>query len=158
MRLHDVGAVDLRRHGAAPVAVAIVAVLTALLPRPEAHGQTAAVTIAMGMFAGTDSAHRGEGTVLLIRLPDGRRFLRFERLKVTNGPDLYVYLSGHPAPRNRAQLHDAGAHEVALLKGNQGNQNYELPAGLDLGVFKSAVIYCKRFSVVFATAELKARP
>jgi hypothetical protein len=69
-----------------------------------------------------------------------------------------VYLSGHPAPRNRSQLHEGAAHEVAVLKGNQGSQNYELPAGLDLSKFRSAVIYCKRFSVVFATAELKSRP
>jgi hypothetical protein len=128
-----------------------------LVPRLS-DAQSGPVTIAMGTFTGADAVHRGEGSALLIRLPDGRRFLRFENLKVTNGPDLYVYLSGHRAPRNSAQLHEGAAHQVAVLKGNLGNQNYELPADLDLAKFKSAVIYCKRFSVVFATAELRARP
>lgn len=131
--------------------------MTLLLP-VGARAQAGAVTIAAGTFTGADAAHRGEGAALLIRLTDGRRFLRFENFRVTNGPDLYVYLSAHAAPRNSAQLHEGGGHEVAFLKGNQGNQNYELPAGLDLAKFKSAVIYCKRFSVIFATAELKARP
>ncbi len=116
------------------------------------------VTLATGQWTGADNFHTGSGKALLIRLPDGQRFLRFEEFKVTNGPDLYVYLSGHPAPRNTAQLHEGAAFEVGVLKGNVGNQNYALPADLDLSRFKSAVIYCKRFSVIFATAELAARP
>lgn len=71
-----------------------------------------------------------------------------------NGPDLYVYLSGHPMPRSSAQLHEQGAFEVARLKGNVGDQNYALPADLDLSTYRSVVIYCKRFGVVFSTAEL----
>lgn len=110
--------------------------------------------IATGTFTGTDNAHKGEGKAIIVQLPNGQRFLRFEEFKVTNGPDLYVYLSGHSAPRNRAQLHDGGAFEVGLLKGNIGNQNYELPASVDPAKYKSVVIYCKRFSVLFASAEL----
>jgi hypothetical protein len=157
--------------GARTVDVLTVAVLTAVvltfsgltpadapLAGQTAEAQAAPVTLLTGKFAGTDSIHQGEGTALIVRLADGRRFLRFENFKVTNGPDLYVYLSGHAAPRNSTQLHQGAAHQVGLLKGNIGNQNYELPADLDLSKFKSAVIYCKRFSVVFATAELTARP
>ncbi|MGH2404482.1 MAG: DM13 domain-containing protein [bacterium] len=115
---------------------------------------TQPVSIATGKFAGTDDLHKGEGRALIVQLASGQRFLRFEEFKVTNGPDLYVYLSGHASPRNRTQLHDGGAFEVGLLKGNIGNQNYELPANLDLAKYKSVVIYCKRFSVLFASAEL----
>ncbi|MBI3976470.1 MAG: DM13 domain-containing protein [Armatimonadetes bacterium] len=142
--------------------VAGVVILTAgggaLHPAVALGAQGDAVILAMGTFVGTDSVHRGEGKALLIRLADGRRFVRFEDFRVTNGPDLYVYLSGHRAPRNRAQLHEGAAFEVARLKGNVGNQNYELPADLDLTKFRSAVIYCKRFSVLFSTAELIFRP
>lgn len=118
------------------------------------NAQAQPVVLATGTFQGIDAGHRGEGKALLVRLPDGQRFLRFEQFRVTNGPDLYVYMSGHPAPRNSAQMHEGAAHEVAVLKGNVGSQNYALPADLDLSKFKSAVIYCKRFSVIFATAEL----
>jgi 2-polyprenyl-6-methoxyphenol hydroxylase-like FAD-dependent oxidoreductase len=44
--------------------------------------------------------------------------------------------------------------EVARLKGNIGDQNYELPADLDLSQYRAVVIYCKRFSDIFSTAEL----
>jgi hypothetical protein len=73
---------------------------------------------------------------------------------VTNGPDLYVYLSGATAPRTSAELHALGAFEVAQLKGNVGSQNYELPRDLDVERFRSVVIYCRRFTTVFSTAEL----
>ncbi len=43
---------------------------------------------------------------------------------------------------------------VARLKGNVGSQNYDLPADVDLSRFRSVVIYCKQFSVVFSSAEL----
>ncbi|CAA9573158.1 MAG: hypothetical protein AVDCRST_MAG88-2541, partial [uncultured Thermomicrobiales bacterium] len=109
-----------------------------------------------GRFVDADGFHKGEGRVMIITQADGRRILRFEDFKVTNGPDLYVYLSGHPAPRSTDQLHASGDFEVARLKGNMGNQNYELPADLDLSQFKSVVIYCKRFPTVFSTAELTA--
>lgn len=125
----------------------------AVISTGAANAQAQPVVLATGTFQGADSVHRGEGKALLVRLADGQRFLRFEQFRVTNGPDLYVYLSGHPTPRTSAQLHEAGASEVAVLKGNVGSQNYALPADLDLAKFKSAVIYCKRFSVIFATAE-----
>lgn len=124
------------------------------IPAGVSGQATQPVILATGQWMGADAAHQAQGKVRLIRLPDGRRFLRFEEFRVTNGPDLYVYLSGHRAPRNRAQLHEGAALEVGVLKGNIGNQNYELPADLDLSKFKSAAIYCKRFSVMFGSAEL----
>jgi hypothetical protein len=41
------------------------------------------------------------------------------------------------------------------LKGNKGNQTYELPAGFDPEKYRSISIWCKRFSVNFATAPLQ---
>lgn len=115
----------------------------------------AGTVVARGTFSEIDAIHKGEGQAILTRLPDGRYSLRFEGFRVTNGPDLYVYLSGHPAPRSSAQLHEIADLEVATLEGNVGDQAYELPAGFDPARFKSAVVYCKRFTTVFSTAELR---
>lgn len=112
------------------------------------------VLLATGQFGVIDGLHKGEGKALIVLLPDGQRFLRFEGFKVTNGPDVYVYLSGHAAPRDSVQLHQGAAFEIGRLKGNIGDQNYALPAEVDLSKFKSVAIYCKRFSVIFSTAEL----
>jgi Electron transfer DM13 len=121
----------------------------------DAMADSAPVGLSSGQFGAIDTIHKGEGKATIYQLPDGKHVLRFEGFKVTNGPDLYVYLSGHPAPRNGEQVYQDG-FEVAQLKGNIGDQNYELPDGLDLSKIKSAVIYCKQFSVVFSTAELAA--
>ena len=127
---------------------------TAPVATPVPTTLPAPVALSSGQFTEVDTIHKGEGTATLYRLPDDRRLLRFEPFKVQNGPDLYVYLSGHPMPRSSAELHAQGAFEVARLKGNIGDQNYELPADLDLSPYHAVVIYCKRFGVVFSTAEL----
>lgn len=112
--------------------------------------------IGSGQFTTVDTIHKGVGTATIYQLPDGRRILRFEGFTVTNGPDLFVYFSGHAAPRSSGELHAIADFEVARLKGNVGDQNYELPAELDLPQFQSVVIYCKRFATVFSTATLGA--
>ncbi|MPZ15066.1 MAG: hypothetical protein GEU73_11690 [Chloroflexi bacterium] len=134
--------------GSAPPAAAPAAeqAPAAAEPRPASRG----------VFGEIDAIHGGEGTGAIFILPDGQRVLRLGDFRVTNGPDLFVYLSGHPAPRSSGELHEGAAFEVARLKGNVGNQNYELPADLDLSQFKSVAIYCKRFSTMFSTAELLA--
>jgi Electron transfer DM13 len=121
----------------------------------NAPGALAQSRLAAGRFGVVDAIHKGEGAATLVRLPDGQTVLRLEDdFRVTNGPDLYVYLSGSAAPRTSAELHATGAFEVAQLKGNVGGQNYALPDDLDLSKFRSVVIYCRRFTTVFSTAEL----
>lgn len=114
-----------------------------------------AVALASGMFRDADSFHKGSGTATIYRLPDGSGALRFENLDVTNGPDLRVLLSTHPDPQNKAELNEAGYIHIEKLKGNRGNQNYELPADADLESFGSVIIYCMPFHVIFSVAPLQ---
>jgi hypothetical protein len=120
-----------------------------------AAGAARSTVVARGTFGEVDAIHKGEGHASLARLQNGRYSLRFEGFRVTNGPDLYVYLSGHPAPRSSVQLHEIADLEVATLKGNVGDQTYELPADFDPARYRSVVVYCKRFTTVFSTAELR---
>lgn len=126
--------------------------MTEAMPTMEAS--SGPLRLASGTFGEIDAIHRGSGEGVLYELGAGEHLLRLEGFEVTNGPDLYVYLSAHPAPRSSEQLHEGGALEVARLKGNLGNQNYELPADFDPALYRSVVIYCKQFSVIFTTAEL----
>jgi hypothetical protein len=105
-----------------------------------------AQVVEQGEFEGADSFHFGEGTALLIETGPSAYTLRFEDFSVRNGPDLFVYLS--PAPDGYAD----GALELGTLKGTDGAFNYEIPPGTDVSQFKSAVVWCKAFSVLFATA------
>jgi len=74
---------------------------------------------------------------------------------VTNGPDLRVLLVGHTDPKTRDDVMDGDYVELDNLKGNKGNQNYELSADIDITAYQSVVIYCKPFHVVFSTALLQ---
>ena len=47
-----------------------------------------------------------------------------------------------------------GYLDLGKLKGNRGNQNYPIPADVDISIFNSVVIYCKPFAVVFSVATL----
>ena len=44
--------------------------------------------------------------------------------------------------------------ELGKLKGNEGDQNYDVPDDLDLSRYRAVTIWCRRFSVNFATAPL----
>lgn len=82
--------------------------------------------------------------------------LRFSNFKVVDGPDLYVHLSGNAKPASGPELMGTGDFEVGKLQKAAGDQEYALPAGFDPTKFKSVVIYCKTYSVVFSTAPLGA--
>jgi hypothetical protein len=109
--------------------------------------------VVQGQFQDADSFHQGSGLATVYQLPDGEQVLRFEDFSATNGPDLHVLLAEHPAPASRAEVME-GYIDLGSLKGNIGNQNYEIPAGTDISQYKSIVIYCMPFHVVFATASL----
>ena len=125
-------------------------------PPPEATPTAAPMPVALasGSFRDADSFHKGAGQAVIYELTDGSRVLRLQDLRVTNGPDLHVLLSRHPDPASRDQVNDPGYVDLGSLKGNLGNQNYEIPADLDVSEYSSVVIYCVPFHVLFSVAPL----
>jgi Electron transfer DM13 len=102
----------------------------------------------VGEFVGVnDGLHNAEGQVKILELNDSTNFLRLEDFKATNGPDLYVYLSTDKSASDFVNL--------GRLKGNVGNQNYEIPQGTDLSKYATVLIWCQAFSVLFGSAELE---
>jgi hypothetical protein len=85
---------------------------------------------------------------------DGTRLLRLEDLRTSNGPDLFVYLSATLAQGPR-QAFDGGFVSLGRLKANQGNQNYQIPAGVDVRRLRNVVIWCRRFTYAFGAAPLR---
>lgn len=118
---------------------------------PSAGVVTADAGQGGGSFTGL--AHETTGSARIVELADGGFILRIEDLDTLDGPDLRVYLSTTPADGDEASF---GVDPIDLggLKGNQGNQNYEIPAGVDISSIRSAVIWCRRFSVGFGVAPL----
>ncbi|WP_212999751.1 DM13 domain-containing protein [Winogradskya consettensis] len=112
--------------------------------------------LAAGNFVSHE--HDTRGTAQLVRLADGRHQLVLRDLETSDGPDLRVWLTDREVLTGRAgwQIFDDGRSvEIAELKGNSGNQVYDIPAGTDLAGLRSVSIWCKRFSVSFGAAALR---
>ena len=115
---------------------------------PESGGE--GFLISSGNLQGADALHTGSGEVLLVQGPDGEVILRFQDYEVRNGPDLRIYLSPDPGGGVRAD----GAISLGGIKATSGFVNYDVPAGVDPSIFRSVIIYCEPFGIVFATASL----
>ena len=107
------------------------------------------VLIAEGAFQPV--AHSARGTARLIRTPRGR-VLTLTGFEVSNGPDLRVYIVAGPA-RSEDEVDEF--EDLGALKGNKGNQQYDVPKGIDLDRPHTVVIWCRAFSVNFARAQLQ---
>jgi hypothetical protein len=101
-------------------------------------------------------AHESKGTASIYRLPDGKRILRFTNFETSNGPDVHVYLIAADDASDSETVKKAGFLELGSLKGNIGDQNYDIPADADLAKYRAVTIWCKRFSVNFGTAPLRS--
>jgi hypothetical protein len=101
--------------------------------------------------------HESSGSVALLRLADGSRVLRVEDLRTSNGPDLQVWITDAPVIEGPDgwTVFDDGRHvDLGDLKGNIGSSNYLIPADADLTGLSSVSIWCARFHVSFAAAQL----
>jgi hypothetical protein len=145
--------------------VAVTGTVTATLnPAVEAIladlGQDAAVSnqpfvILTGEFTTIDSLHQGTGSVSIYQVGDRRYVLRLDPFTVTNGPDLHVLLSTQPVPRTSTDVLN-GHMDLGALASNSVAQNFEIPSGTFLDIYKSVVIYSRSLNIVYTTAELNA--
>ncbi|CAN5590341.1 hypothetical protein BH20CHL7_BH20CHL7_06530 [soil metagenome] len=130
---------------AAPSATAVPSSGTTPSPLPSPTSFVSA-TVASGEFVGTDEFHFGRGTASIVEIAPGRYHLRLDDFSVRNGPDLFVYLSPDP------DGYDDAAVEIGVLKATDGSFGYDLPDGTDPDRYRSALIWCKQFSHLFAVA------
>ena len=130
-------------------------VASVFLYAPAAQAQDkGSKVVAKGDFHNADKAGKGSATVY--EVADGKRVLRLSNFQTDNGPDLHVRLIAADDAKDTDSVKKAEFVELAKLKGNKGNQNYDLPKDVDLSKYKVVSIWCNRFRVNFAAAPLKA--
>jgi hypothetical protein len=145
-----------RRSLGVPVLVTLIAVSTAvggylayttLIDKTVNEALAAGEPVAEGSFR--DYAHSTSGTARIVQ-SGGSAKLQLEDLDTDAGPDLRVYLV-----QGSYDGGDVGDHvDVGGLKGNQGTQQYDLPAGVDTSRYSTVLIWCRAFSVAFGAADL----
>jgi hypothetical protein len=104
--------------------------------------------------AGFESGeHESHGTASAIRLVNGDRVITLTDFTTSPGPDLRVYMVAGPAG-DEGEVTDYV--DLGALKGNKGDQQYTLPSDLDLHRYRTVVIWCRAFTVLFARASLQS--
>ena len=110
------------------------------------------MVVTQGNFKGL--AHDTKGMAAVYQLPNRKRTLRLTAFATSNGPDVHVYLVAAPDATDDNTVKQAGFVDLGSIKGNIGDQNYDLPSDVDLARYRAVTVWCKRFSVNFATAPL----
>jgi electron transfer DM13 len=127
----------------------------------EFPGETAMASIEKGPISVTQGnfkglAHETKGLASIYQLADGKRTLRLTEFETSNGPDVHVYLTAAEVETGNDAVKDAGFIDLGSMKGNKGDQNYDIPAAADLNKYKNVTIWCARFGVNFGQAPLAA--
>ena len=119
---------------------------------PAGLANASETVLASGSFHSV--AHDTKGTASVYQLADGKRILRLANFETSNGPDVHIYLVAANDASDSETVKKAGFLELGSLKGNIGDQNYDIPADVDFAKYRAVTIWCKRFSVNFGTAPL----
>lgn len=153
----DVRVEDEIPAAATPVASAPVASEPALEPVDVVTPAPPAGPV--DLLAGSLISHEHEtsGQVRVIENPDGSRQLALVGLQTTNGPDVHVWLSAGPVVEGREGWFTAAGYDhvdLGPIEGNLGDQLYDIPADVDLSVFRTVDLWCVQFGVSFGAAAL----
>lgn len=129
------------------------AAVVALVGAVALVGQTGKI-VATGTFHG--AAHSTSGRATVYSGENGALTLRLTNFKTSNGPNLHVLLIAASDAEDNEDFLKKGVERVDLgsLKGNEGDQNYDVPSGTDLERYKAVSIFCERFNVNFGAAPL----
>jgi hypothetical protein len=110
------------------------------------------MSLARGNFKSL--AHETKGVATIYKLADGKQTLRLTDFETSNGPDVHVYLTAAEVAKGSDAVKAAGFVDLGSMKGNKGDQNYDVPADVDLTKYKTVTIWCARFGVNFGLAPL----
>jgi electron transfer DM13 len=143
------------------IALALAALAFTFGLQPSVHAQDnmkhegETKTLETGTFHG--KVHKTSGRTTVYQESDGKLVLRLTNFKTSNGPDVHVILIAAKDADDDANFLNSSTERVELgnLKGNEGDQNYEIPSDTDLGKFQTVSIYCERFNANFGAAPLE---
>lgn len=86
---------------------------------------------------------------------DEHNVIKFnDDFKTKGGPDLKLYLSPNNLEDLESGAVQANSVKLSVLKSNRGAQSYIIPEDIDLTKFKSVVIHCEAFSVLWGGFNL----
>lgn len=125
------------------------------LPQTEMKSKETKQVISEGQFQ--SGVHETKGTATIYQLADGKRILRLTNFSTSNGPDVRVVLVPTNQLKNNEDVKNYKYVELGKLKGNKGDQNYEIPNEIDVSTYGAVSVWCKRFNENFGAAYFNAK-
>lgn len=120
------------------------------VPTVAAKPASGPSVVGRGEFIRVDTIHWAKGSAILGKTADGKTLLRFENFSVAQGPDLKVYLGTRS---DGSKVKDDGLN-LGALRATDGSYNIAIPENIDVSKYKSVVIWCEAFAVLFSMASL----
>lgn len=117
------------------------------------HHASAPRLLASGRFH--QVAHKGEGVAAILQLHNGQRVLRLTDFRTTENHELAILLISAPDAHENQTVVNSSVFVLGRLQQATGNQEYSLPADLDLTHFGAVTIWNKKYRVNFTTAPLR---
>jgi hypothetical protein len=94
------------------------------------------------------------GTAELSKSSEGVQIAFSEDFKTKGGPDLKIYLSKKSLSELDNESVDENSLKISVLKSKKGAQSYILPEDITLSDYKSIIIHCEAFSVLWGGFDL----
>ncbi len=99
-------------------------------------------------------AHKGAGQAEILQKANGKFVLRLNDFRTTGKPDLEVYLISAPDAFENETVKRSEIFSLGKLQTADGEQEYSLPAGLDVLQFHAVTIWNTKYEVNYTTAPL----
>ena len=108
--------------------------------------------IAAGAF--TNQAQRISGDWSIEHAADGDYLVLSEDFRTRSAPDLKFFLHTRPASQVTARNAAQGVF-IGELPRARGAQRIRLPEGVDVSDFRSLVLHCEQYSVLWGAGDLR---
>ena len=134
------------------VGIAVVTLALVITATYVRHASTPRL-LASGRFH--QVAHKGEGVAAILQLDNGQRVLRLTEFRTTENHELAILLISAPDAHENQTVLNSSVFVLGRLQQAAGNQEYSLPADLDLTHFGAVTIWNRKYQVNFTTAPLR---
>lgn len=114
------------------------------VPVNDDYDITNAMLVRQGRIEGIN--HTASGTASIYEL-NGALTVVLDPYSSQNGPDLKIYLSKDSEANEYVRLGN--------LKSTMGKQSYGIPSAVDINEYHFVHVWCEKYTVVFARAEVK---
>jgi hypothetical protein len=113
------------------------------------------VRVVRSQFQRLDPVRWAEGELSVYEQADNSLLARFENFSTSNAPDLRVLMAAAATPTTLEALGPLDqAIDLGELVGTVGNQNYAIPADVDLANFNSLVLFSPSLNLIMSYAPL----